>query len=270
MRCKLALDASTRFAFSSESLCIRVPLSLSLSFVSFPFFFPLLFFFFCLPSSSSSCDDERTVVRRLKNIEFEETAVVIVGGKEALNVFIFAKFAGIGCFLFLKREHFLSMTIFESCILKWTTTWSWIGIGISLKFEKSRKFEILQAIFNTLDTRSKKSRANSCWRSSNPEEGNRKLVKTAWARARAWHLASARLGIPARGPYVWERRFSGFRPTHGRANNKLPSIFSPSLSLVFLPISRTTIHGSFANSLFRRHFNSFFFSCEKSSDLTII
>lgn len=118
MRCKLALDASTRFAFSSESLCIRVPLSLSLSFVSFPFFFPLLFFFFCLPSSSSSCDDERTVVRRLKNIEFEEadettvleTAVVIVGGKEALNVFIFAKF---GCFFFfLRREDFLSKTIF--------------------------------------------------------------------------------------------------------------------------------------------------------------
>lgn len=99
--------------FASEFLS----LSLSPSFL-FLSFFHFFFFFFCLPSSSSSCDDERTVVRRLKNIEFEEadettvleTAVVIVGGKEALNVFIFAKF---GCFFFfLRREDFLSKTIF--------------------------------------------------------------------------------------------------------------------------------------------------------------
>lgn len=90
---------------------------------------------------------------------------------------------------------------------------------------------------------------------------NRKLVKTAWALARAsWHLASARLGTLALGPYVWERCLSGFRPTHGRrfrANNCLP--FSLSLPLcsspsVFLP---TLEQQSTRLTFFRRLFSFF-------------
>lgn len=105
---------------------------------------------------------------------------------------------------------------------------------------------------------------------------NRKLVKTAWALARAsWHLASARLGTLALGPYVWERRLSGFRPTHGRrfrANNCLPFSLSLSPSLLLLLClpsnSRTTIH-SF--DIFSTTFFLFFsfLSHGKSSDLRI-
>lgn len=105
---------------------------------------------------------------------------------------------------------------------------------------------------------------------------NRKLVKTAWALARAsWHLASARLGTLALGPYVWERCLSGFRPTHGRrfrANNCLPFSLSLSPSLLLLLClpsnSRTTIHSFdiFSTTFF---FFFSFLSHGKSSDLRI-
>lgn len=144
---------------------------------------------------------------------------------------------------------------------------SW-RIGISFKFENSRKFEILQfdifrAIFNPLnrlarDQRSRVVRIPVGGRDSRRTTSTESWLKAAWALARAWHLASARLGTLALGPYVWERRLSGFRPTHGRrfrANNCLP--FSLSLSSsVFLP----TIHSFdiFSTTFFL--FSLFFFT----------
>lgn len=139
-------------------------LSIEFLFVSFflSFSFPFFFFYSCA-SATTRRGDPSSVVRRLKNIEFEEADETTVGnsrcsagdrGRErSVNVFIFAEFAGIEIFFFLKREDFSS--IFESwCILNGRRRdWNFFRIW---KSSKSCFDSIFRAIFRSSRTRSKK------------------------------------------------------------------------------------------------------------------
>ena len=139
-------------------------LSIEFLFVSFflSFSFPFFFFYSCA-SATTRRGDPSSVVRRLKNIEFEEADETTVGnsrcsagdrGRErSVNVFIFAEFAGIEIFFFETRRLFVISSIFESwCILN-GPDWNFFRIW---KSSKSCFDSIFRAIFRSSRTRSKK------------------------------------------------------------------------------------------------------------------